>query len=260
MKINYKILLVLLLTAATIVFVSFKKLAPNKKTPIKTMGIFEPVAVVELFTSQGCSSCPPADKLLEQTIKNTGDKKIFALSFHVDYWNRLGWADPFSNAAFSKRQNDYVNALNTNGAYTPQIIVNGSREFVGSDKTSLNKALNEELNNKSLVDFSTISATVLADKRIKVSYTLQGKFADCKINAALISKTETTVIKRGENGGTILTNENVVREFVTQKAKISEEITFANPYGNAKESLAVIVYIQQQKDYKITGAAMAGIE
>lgn len=84
-----------------VLILSFKK---NKTTATDTM--FEPFAVVELFTSQGCSSCPPADELLAKTItgaKKSG-KKIFALSFHVDYWNRLGWKDPFSSSNFSQRQ------------------------------------------------------------------------------------------------------------------------------------------------------------
>ena len=256
---KYKIAFVVFLVCSAIAVVSFKKSTPPKTNPIKISGVFEPVAVVELFTSQGCSSCPPADKLLAQTIKNANGKKIFALSFHVDYWNRLGWADPFSSAAFSKRQNDYVSSLNINGAYTPQIVVNGRREFVGSDRNSLSKALGEELNTKSLVDFSTLSAVISGDKSIKITYSLSGKFADCKINAALISKTETTVIKRGENGGATLTSENVVKQFVSEKARNSGEVSFVPTPATSKENLAVIVYVQQN-DAKIIGAAMAVIE
>ena len=255
---KYKILCVLLLIFGAIFFVGFKQSSVHNKNIKKTTNVFEPIAVIELFTSQGCSSCPPADKLLAQTIKNSSGKKIFALSFHVDYWNRLGWPDPFSNAAFSKRQNDYVNALHTNGAYTPQIVVNGIKEFVGSDKTSLNRTLNEELNNKSNANFSKLSVLVMADKKLKISYTLQGKFADCKINVALISKTETTVIKRGENGGTTLTNENVVKQFVTEKANSTGEITLATSPAYINENLGVIIYVQQN-DFKIIGAAMANI-
>ena len=86
------------------------------------------------------------------------------------------------------------------------------------------------------------------------------QFANSKINLALISLTETTVIKRGENGGITLTNNNVVRQFVTEKANSNGEITFPAVVLSAKENLAVIVYVQQQQDFKITGAAMAGIE
>ncbi len=113
---------IVLLILLPVVFISFKKSSVQIKPAKNTTGVFAPVAVVELFTSQGCSSCPSADKLLAQTINNSNGKKIFALSFHVDYWNRLGWADPFSNAAFLKRQNDYVTALNINGAYHHKLL------------------------------------------------------------------------------------------------------------------------------------------
>ena len=256
---KYKIVCFLFLFFSTITIISFKKSTIYQTQSKTTWGIFEPVAVVELFTSQGCSSCPPADKLLAQTIKNNSNKKIFALSFHVDYWNRLGWIDPFSNAAFSKRQNDYVITLNTNGAYTPQIVVNGVTEFVGSSKTSLNKALHDALQIKSVVDFSSLSAKILDNKQVIISYTLQGKFADCKINAALISKTETTIIKRGENGGSALTNTNVVKQFITEKANGSGEITFTTLPATTLQNHAVIIYIQQN-DFKIIGAAMVELK
>ena len=92
--------------------------------------------VVELFTSEGCSSCPPADKLLTSAQSNFGNE-IIVLSYHVDYWDRLGWKDPFSKAIFSERQRMYSQKLNLSSVYTPQAIVNGQVQFVGSDKKLL---------------------------------------------------------------------------------------------------------------------------
>src|SRR5947209_8838656 len=85
------------------------------------------VAVVELFTSQGCSSCPPADKLLTDLSRD--GRAIFTLAFHVDYWNRLGWADTFSDAAYSRRQEQYAKAFGLDDLYTPQMVVNGNKQF-----------------------------------------------------------------------------------------------------------------------------------
>src|SRR5262249_37061382 len=91
--------------------------------------------LVELFTSEGCSSCPPADDLLARMIKEqpvTG-VQIIGLSLHVDYWNQLGWRDPFSSYKFSARQNEYAAAWKTDNVFTPQGVVDGSQQFVGSE-------------------------------------------------------------------------------------------------------------------------------
>src|SRR5260221_5624951 len=92
------------------------------------------VVVVELFTSEGCSSCPPADTLLKELSEQQKmeDVQIVALEEHVDYWNHLGWRDPYSAAEFSERQNDYSHIFGTDGVYTPQMIVAGQNEIVGS--------------------------------------------------------------------------------------------------------------------------------
>ena len=102
-------------------------------------------AVVELFTSEGCSSCPPADAVIAKLEKENTDKSIYILAFHVDYWNRLGWKDVFSSADYSKRQNDYARFLHLQSVYTPQIVVDGKTEFVGSEENTLRAAIHTSL-------------------------------------------------------------------------------------------------------------------
>src|SRR5204863_9059983 len=94
--------------------------------------------VVELFTSEGCSSCPPADALLAELARRSD---VLALSFHVDYWDRLGWKDPFSSRAATDRQNRYATLLALPTVYTPQIVVDGKWEAVGSDRADVERAL-----------------------------------------------------------------------------------------------------------------------
>jgi hypothetical protein len=228
--------------------------AKQKISTIST--VFEPIAVVELFTSQGCSSCTAADKLLTKIIADVKNnhKNIYALSYHVDYWNRLGWADPFSHKKFSERQANYVSMLNTN-AYTPQIIVNGNNVFVGSNENLLEKAIEKALNTQALVHFTTFASSTIEDV-IKIKYALAGNFAGCKINIVLISKKETTHIKRGENEGLTLMNENIVLELNTQNAAQEGEIKL-KPATN-KNNTAIVAFVQQ-KDYKIIGAAMQNL-
>lgn len=222
---------------------------------------FEPVAVIELFTSQGCSSCPSADQLLSQTIADAkkDGRKIIALSFHVDYWNRLGWADPFSDKKYSERQSEYASQLNLRSVYTPQTIVNGSSEMVGSDANALEDAVSHSLKEKTTVAFKTLTATQEEGKPIHLKFALDGSYSDCKINFALVSINETTIIKRGENGGRTLKNENVVRQFLSVNASNQGELNFASSPQPLKNNTAVISFVQRTNDLKIIGAAMVNV-
>ena len=220
----------------------------------------QPFAVIELFTSQGCSSCPPADKLLSQTIgeaKKDG-RKIIALSFHVDYWNRLGWADPFSDKKYSQRQSDYVAAMGLRSAYTPQMVVNGTQEFVGSNSRDLEMALKNTLATKPTVSFKSLTATIKTGNPPQLKYELEGDFAGCEIHFALVSLNETTAVKRGENGGRDLKNENIVRQFITIPATASGELNFEKmPIPAASGNLAIVGYVQHGEDSRIIGASFA---
>ncbi len=223
---------------------------------------YEPVAVIELFTSQGCSSCPAADKLLSETIANASQQhqRIFAMEFHVDYWNRLGWSDPFSDAKFSERQRAYAEKLHPQSIYTPQIIVNGSREFVGSDRSALQQALSKALKTNAAVTFKSLKVEQQPGKNIHISYELAGDYADCLVNFALISAHESTTIKRGENGGRTLDNENVVRQLLSSKATATGEADFsASPLPSPAKS-SVIAFVQRMTDLSIPGAAAAYVQ
>src|SRR5439155_23043220 len=115
--------------------------------------------VVELFTSQRCSSCPPADELIRTLARDASLRgKVIPLAFHVDYWDRLGWRDPFSAADWSRRQSFYVRALSLRGGYTPQMVVNGERQFVGSNAHALDAALAEESRQ---APFGSVRVTVM---------------------------------------------------------------------------------------------------
>ena len=219
---------------------------------------FQPVAVVELFTSQGCSSCPAADRLLAKTLKDNDSPLVLALSFHVDYWNHLGWADPFSDKAYTKRQYAYAKAFNSRSVYTPQMVVNGTTQFVGSNEAALEKALSEATRQVPLADFTILSIKPESGKILKVKYQLAGDYQNCRVNFALVSKRETTAIQRGENGGRTLSNDNVVRQFITTDARASGEVLF-NDRAGRPDDLAVIAYVQKADDLRIVGAAKVGI-
>jgi hypothetical protein len=102
-------------------------------------------AVLELFTSEGCSSCPPADELLNQLQQQDAQEQLYILAFHVDYWDHQGWKDRFSSYAYSQRQQQYAEWFKLRSIYTPQLVVSGQHELVGSDGGAVSAAVNRAL-------------------------------------------------------------------------------------------------------------------
>ena len=223
------------------------------KESVAVSGSFAPVAVLELFTSEGCSSCPPADKLLPELIKL--DSNIIALSFHVDYWNRLGWEDPFSSAAFSERQRDYARQLHLESVYTPQLIVNGEYELVGSSRSKAESTIKMALKEKAQVKL-TIDNVKMTNGKINFIVHSDGDFKKTDILAAVVQKQVTTNVKSGENSGAKLSHTNVVSTFSRQTTVDKNEFELDIPPGIAKDNWQLVIYTQQKKDLKISGAIL----
>ncbi len=213
------------------------------------------IAVVELFTSEGCSSCPPADALLAKLAEEEGSN-VYVLSYHVDYWDRLGWKDAFSKPEWTARQAAYVNHLKLESAYTPQAVVNGSDEFVGSSSLQLHTSVDNGLRQGSQP--LSVKATAQGD-RINVSYTASPS-ANEVVNLALVQRSATSQVARGENGGRQLHHINVVRDLITQPAKAAGEAAFSLPQNVSAKEYKVIAYLQKTADLKITGATEAAIQ
>jgi hypothetical protein len=215
------------------------------------------VSVLELFTSQGCSSCPSADRLLG---KYAGMKNVIALSYHVDYWNRLGWKDPFSSHAFSQRQKDYGRVFQLSGVYTPQLVIDGEKEMIGSDQNKINRALEKEKEKKSTISLQ-IKEVKTDPGKVTLSYTVQGNEHNSFLNIALVQNKITTAIKAGENNGVNLTNYNVVRNFKHIPVTISETnaATIDLLNGVDKKDLMLIAFLQDRITYKIFTATKSAL-
>ena len=192
-------------------------------------------------------------------MQKKGGKKIFALSFHVDYWNRLGWADPFSDKKYSQRQSEYASTMQLRSVYTPQMIVNGCTEFVGSSQGDLETALAKSLSTRPTTSFKTLTATTKNGVAPQLKYELDGNFSGCKINFALVSLNETTSVKHGENGGRILKTVNAVRQFISIPANSNGEINFKNSPVPESNNMAIVGYVQRS-DLRIIGAAIAELK
>ncbi|WP_179345145.1 DUF1223 domain-containing protein [Winogradskyella ursingii] len=165
----------------------------------------ESPVVLELFTSQGCSSCPPADELLNEVKSN----KVIALSYHVDYWNYIGWKDPFSKEKYSNKQRRYASKFNSSSIYTPQIVVNGKEHFVGSNESILKNKISE-YSKKTSKNYITISEVSKSNNKIDFKYGTEGNLQDQNLRIVLVINQRTTSVKRGENRNRELVNSNIV--------------------------------------------------
>jgi hypothetical protein len=217
----------------------------------------EPFAVVELFTSEGCSSCPPADRLLGRIAAEArrDGRRIFPLAFHVDYWNSLGWEDPFSDRAFSARQRSYVPVLGGDGPYTPQMIVNGTVGFVGSDEARARRSIEAALRRP-----PGARIELRAEPRkgsVRVSYEVRGAPSGATLNLALVERGLATEVPRGENAGRKLSHENVVRAFaeVGLGGESGDPVDLAVPAGAKIANCSLLGYVQQKGTMAILGAA-----
>ncbi len=216
----------------------------------------ESIVVLELFTSQGCSSCPPADRLLDNIRKSHEDENVYVLSYHVDYWNRLGWKDPFSTGSYSDYQREYATKFNSRSIYTPQLVVNGSEHFTGSNRYKANDALQKYSKSKAN------NTIVLNDVRkegetIQLNYKVEGNDFST-ITLALVVSERTTDVSRGENRNRVLKNTNIVANRRVESEN-SGKITISIPDWISKnDKLSVIAYTQDNS-LKTTGAVKAEI-
>ena len=203
--------------------------------------------VVELFTSQGCVSCPPADEFFASLTK---DKRVIALSLHVDYWDYIGWEDSFGSAAFTERQKEYARTIGSRTIYTPQFIIGGVERIEGFDPEATLKALADHVAAKSPV---TLVVTREGDNlviRAKADPPLE---APARVELARYMPDATVDIERGENAGKIVTYRNIVTEWESlgdwagqEPLEVSIPITGSNP---------AVVFIQ---DVSGKGAKAAG--
>lgn len=223
----------------------------------------EPFAVVELFTSEGCSDCPPAEELLNKITREAMANKtyVYPLAFHVDYWNKLGWKDVFSDSAYSNRQRRYRTAFGNEVVYTPQMIVNGRTEFVGSDSVKSKTVIDSVLNIKPdwfftiHPDESKLETGEIATDFEVIERPAGEESNNYHICFALVERNLESHISRGENKGLKLVHENIVRYFKAVKLgdlKGQHLIQYAP--GKIGKNHSLIVFIQNAENMKIVGA------
>jgi len=217
-------------------------------------GTSEPFAVVELFASEGCSSCPPADELLSEitAAARSQNKRIYTLSFQVDYWNNLGWIDPFSSLQFTQRQQQYSGFL-PGGVYTPEMIINGREAFVGSDAGKAKDYIDHYLGVSAGNDISL--SLHQSGNDLKVDYNVARQESNSVINFALVERGLQSQVTAGENRGRTLNHDNVVREFKTININnIKGTVILSRPQGRDLTRYSIIAYVQSKDNMSITTA------
>lgn len=249
-----------LCSAAALLFI-FTVQMHAQKTPADT-----PV-LVELFTSEGCSSCPPADQLLAalQTRQPVPGAHIVVMEEHVDYWDRQGWRDRFSSSQFTQRQSFYAPRLNFDDSYTPQMIVDGQTQFVGSDSSKALAAISQAVRKPKIslkltspaVSDRTVSSSVSAE-------TVGSPLPHGDLYAVLIEPKASTEVKAGENGGKQLNHVSVARSFV-KIGKLQDlshgplDFRISAPPQVDVAGLRVIVFAQLPSQGAVQGVAETGI-
>jgi hypothetical protein len=202
--------------------------------------------VVELFTSEGCSSCPPADSLLAELAARPD---LLALSFHVDYWDRLGWKDPFSSAAATRRQDRYARLLGLGAVYTPQMVIDGHWQTVGSDRDAVVRAVAEARQTSALVPMTL----ALDHGRARVAFAGRAGMSAAVLLVGF-DRRHVDRVGGGENDGRTLTHVDVVRGFAEIGRFTGAAAAIAAPVPWPSDRVAALL---QADDGRIIGLAVA---
>ena len=235
--------------------------SPNSRPPI----------LIELFTSEGCSSCPPADTFLEKldSVQPVPTAELIVLSEHVDYWNHDGWKDPFSSAFYSDRQNDYKSRFGLKSVYTPEMVVDGASEFLGSDAHSAERALTQAIKSPKIpVTLSRLSIDASNTLQVHIESdalpaSSREKEADVYVAVAL-HHAESDVL-RGENAGHRLAYANVAQTLkdvgvLRRGQAFSQDVSLKLEPGTDKNNLRIIAFVQEKHQGKVLGATIHSIE
>jgi len=220
---------------------------------------------VELFTSEGCSSCPPADELLGHLRQDLSAKNIqvIPLGFHVDYWDGLGWKDRFSSAGFTQRQERYAKALKVDGPYTPEMVVDGEVEFVGNDAGRAQSTIRQQASQLETAQVKIASADADQLKIQAKGPAAPSGSGNALVMLAITEDNLTTQVGSGENGGRTLHHAAVVRE-LRELGKLHE----GSFEGTAQiklekewklQDLRAIVFVQNGPSGKIEGASSVAL-
>jgi len=225
--------------------------------------------LLELFTSEGCSDCPSADKLLAALDRSqpVAGADLIVLSEHVDYWNTGGWADPWSSSANTARQQEYVRRFGLRSAYTPQLVVDGQSELVGSDESEARGAIAKAIRDRKL----TISISSpqhdngQLNMHLEISSSQNGYKGDATVYVALADNQDQSHVAGGENRGRTLSHVAVVRAFgpvgtVAKGQQFTKDVNIPLKPGVGASGLRVVAFVQDKATGRVIGVAQKRVD
>lgn len=224
--------------------------------------------LVELFTSEGCSSCPPADAFLQKLDRQpVAGEEMIVLSEHVDYWNHIGWKDPYSARFYSDRQSAYGRRLGLESVYTPQMVVDGTSEFVGSDASLADRAFAEALRRPKLaVRLSEVALGAASLQAHLEAGALQASFglAEADVYVAVALNRAESQVSHGENAGRTLSHTAVVKSIVKvgtfrQGQTFAQDVRLKVDAGTAARDLRFVAFVQEPGQGRVIGAALQSV-
>ena len=254
------ILLLILIVMVGVLSLSATDTAANGASPV----------LVELFTSEGCSSCPPADRLLQELDRSqpVAGAQLIVLSEHVDYWNQIGWKDPFSSSFFSDRQSGYSSHFGLSGVYTPEMVVDGNAEFVGSDSRRASQACQKARSVEKIpVHISAISwegANTLR-AHIEANGVRGNSSQNADVYVVVALNQAASQVSAGENSGRRLTHVAVVQSLTKvgslEKGKdFAQDVQLKLDPRTDRANLRLIAFVQESGPGKVLGAALERVQ
>lgn len=221
-------------------------------------------AVVELFTSEGCSSCPPADKVFADLARRgRAGEPIYCVGFHVDYWDKLGWKDEFADNAFTQRQLGYMHKLKVDDVYTPQTIVNGTRQFVGSRKAEVDAAIDEALQSPAVLRLSLTPELASDGKSLTIRYFTRADTKPLFLNLAVTQESAENDVAAGENKDRKLRHAAVVRKFqvISEPKDVSQGAWKVELPGDLAPAEGMCIgYLQSRSTFRVVAATAVSLK
>lgn len=214
-----------------------------------------PTVLVELFSSEGCSSCPLADAFLTQMmgLADSNRAPVFFLDYHVDIWNLSGWVDKFSDTSFSRRQREYMVKIKQPALFTPMIFVNGGGGLPGGAKKEVGQLINKSMDEDVQTQLSTRAGYVGATNTLILNYEIQGETDSCHLNLVLAYKEVKSDVTAGENKGQLLTHHHTVKDWKWYTIHPSKKgkIEMVLPTDVRLGDLMLVSFVQHDSTWKI---------